>query len=299
MKVFIKTFFLFGIVTILALICVAYIIDFSGWSDWAYKRLKSSGEKSLILGTSRAAQGILPNIIEKELSGYGFTYPIYNFSFTGYSSPYGEVYFDAIKQKLTDEDYDDGLFILSVDPWSLSLNRDVDKDHYRELDECLAGTKFYMSPNFLYLWKYARPIKYDSNLKLNDNGWLEVNVPMDSNSVRKRHESSKKIFNNVVIKKSEYRLEWLSKTISFLKHKGTVFLVRIPASIYFLQLENSFWPNFEEDITKLSKKEGVSYISFNKDFGKYRTTEGNHLYKEDGAIFTKNLCDSIKTRMKN
>ena len=296
MKVFLKSLFLFGFLVVSILFVIVCVIDFSGWSDWAYRRLRSSGEKSLIIGTSHANQGIHPDIIDKELSGYGYSYPIFNFAFSANNSPYGEVYFNAIREKLSDEDYHDGLFILSVNPWSLSLGI-ADKQHYREQDGILVKSKPYISPNILYLWNYCRPITLpDKRVVLRDNGWVEVNVPpIDSDSARKRLEPQKKGYKVSIGEKSVYRLKWLSKTISFLKQKGTVFLVRIPVSPAVRELENSIWPEFEQDMTTLSKKFDIDFISFN--CGKYSTTDGFHLHKDAGAIFTKDMCDSIKTRI--
>lgn len=299
MKAFVKSLFLFGFLVILILIVIACAIDISGWSDWAYRRLRSSGEKSLIIGTSHANQGVHPDIIDKELSGYGYSYPIFNFAFSANNSPYGEVYFNAIREKLSNEDYHDGLFILAVDPWALSLGK-ADEQHYREQDGILVKSKPYICPNILYLWNYCRPIipiiLPDNRVVLRDNGWVEVSVPpIDSDSARKRLGPHKEGWAISIGKKSEYRLRWLSKTISFLKQKGTVFLVWIPTSPIVREIDNSIWPEFEQDMTTLSKKFDIDFISFK--CGKYRTTDGFHLHKDAGAIFTKDMCDSIKTRI--
>jgi hypothetical protein len=39
-------------------------------------------------------------------------------------SPYGQVYFKALKRKL-DPETKDGIFILTVGPWNLSLNKNI------------------------------------------------------------------------------------------------------------------------------------------------------------------------------
>lgn len=299
MKLFIKSILLFSVI-IVSLILFAYIvIDALGWSDWAYKRFTSRGERSLILGTSRAAQGIHPDIINSELNGFGHNLPIYNYSFTMTASPYGEIYFNSIINKLSEDDYKNGLFIMSVDPWCLSFSEEDSESMLREERERLNEIHSFMKPNFYYIWKYTKPLSFDSILKLNDNGWLEVNVPMDSISLKERIDSKKKEYKNTTIKKSSYRISWLVKTIRFLKTKGDVFLVRIPASKYFLAMEKNFWPEFEMDMKAVSKKEGVPYISFEDAFGRYHTIDGQHIYKDDGVKFTKDLCDSIKLRINN
>lgn len=298
MRSFLKSLLVFSVI-ILSLVLAAYTaIDALGWSDWAYKRFTSKGHKSLILGTSRAAQGIHPDIIDSKLNGLGYSLPIYNYSFTMTASPYGEVYYNSILKKLSPEMYKDGLFIMSVDPWCLSLSNEDTKDRLREEEECLNGMDLFMKPNFLYLWKYSKPLKFDRVMTLNDNGWLEVNVPMDSVSLLERIEKKKKEYRIVDIKKSEYRINWLIKTIEMLKVKGKVYLVRIPASEYFFDMEKMYWPEFESDMRAIAKKQCVDYISFSDVFGKYRTTDGQHIYKDDGVRFTKDLCDSIMTRLR-
>ncbi len=299
MRQFLKYITIYLGVIIVSLIGHAVAVDLSGWSDNVYKRIRSSGEKSLIIGTSRAGQAIRPDIINEKLEKYDLYLPIYNFSFNVYLSPYGEVYYNAIKKKLSKEKYNNGLFILSVNPYGLSTESMLDKDQLREKNNSLAEIFNFSRPNFMYIWKNAgETFKNDPNVKLNDNGWLEITIPMDSASVEKRIIRMKKKYSKFCFHKSQYRLKWLTKTISFLKQKGTVFLVRIPASSYWLEYENKFWPEFEKEISKIAETENVDYISFKDKFGHYKTTDGHHLYKEDGAIFTSELCDSIKTRLK-
>lgn len=294
MRLFIKSIFLFTLIAILLLGAVTFVIDELGWSDWTYKRFRESGEKSLILGTSRAAQGIHPDVIENELSNLNYAFPIYNFSFTMPTSPYGEVYYKAIEKKLYSQSYNNGLFIVTVDPWSLGFEEEEDESCLRETDGCLAGVKTYMKPNFFYLWKYARPLSFFSAMELKDNGWLQVNVPMDSLSVKKRMDNKKMQYKDKISRKSDYRIKWLVKTIHMLKARGSVFLCRIPTSQYFYDKENANWPEFEEDMRIVAKTNDISYITFKNVLINYRTIDGQHLYKDDGAKFTKDLCDSIR-----
>ncbi|NBC06731.1 MAG: hypothetical protein GVY26_06010, partial [Bacteroidetes bacterium] len=71
---------------------------------------------TLILGASRANQGISPDALEKEL---GLEYSALNFAFTGIHSPYGAAYNELIKRKI-DYDRTPGLFILSVHPGNVA-----------------------------------------------------------------------------------------------------------------------------------------------------------------------------------
>lgn len=283
--------FFFVILMMFSIPFVGYY-DYYGEYDWAYKRFLNDGERSLVIGTSRAAQGIHPEVIYKELRGNGFNLPIYNFSFSRPTSPYGEVYYNAIKKKISDECYTNGLFVVSVDPWSLSDNGD--SCQLQESKGCLSYVNFFMRPNLQYIYKNFKQLSRSSSMRLHDDGWLEVDVPMDSASVAKRMERKKIDYQDAIIEKSHYRLSWLAKTIDLLKKRGTVVLCRIPADEYFIDMENKFWPSFEIDMEKLADKYSVKYISFINTISDYRTTDGNHLFKEDGERFTRNLCDSIK-----
>lgn len=298
MKSFLKYIVIFSGIILLSVLSVYTILDMYGWSDWAYKRFTRKGYKSLILGSSRAAQGVQPSIINEELKNSIYVLPIYNFSFTVSASPYGEVYYNAIVRKISGNQSNSGLFIMSVDPWSLSfLSNEDTVGEYREESGCLNDIKIYIKPNFIYLLKYAKPLSFDNVMKLQDDGWLQVNVPMDSVSLNERIESKKREYADVKISKSDYRLKWLEKTIDLLKSKGVVFLVRIPATKYFFDIEEKSWPTFETDMNVIAKKKAVDYISFANALGRYRTIDGQHIYKQDGEKFTKDLCDSIKVRI--
>ena len=297
MKSFIKSLALFSCIIVLLILSAYTALDALGWSDWAYKRFRDSGEKSLVLGTSRAAQGIHPSVINEEMQEMGFELPIFNFSFTVTASPYGEIYYNSIIRKLSTENYQGGLFIVTVDPWSLSLTNQDTGNELREETDRLKGITHYIKPNFLYFWKYAKPLSFDNVMKLQDDGWLQVNVPMDSVSLHERIESKKREYADVKISKSDYRLKWLEKTIDLLKSKGVVFLVRIPATKYFFDIEEKSWSTFESDMNVIAKKKCVDYISFANALGRYQTIDGQHIYKQDGEKFTKDLCDSIKVRI--
>jgi zona occludens toxin (predicted ATPase) len=97
-----------------AVICLLVLSRANGESDAYYERLTTPAQTSLIIGTSRSAQGILPSILNSELGRSD----IYNFSFTISHSPYGPVYLDRIDQKLL-KNSKNGIFILSVDRFYL------------------------------------------------------------------------------------------------------------------------------------------------------------------------------------
>src|SRR5690606_19902047 len=85
-----------------------------GFVDMYYQKFTQSAG-SLIIGLSRADQGIDPTIIEERLDGEGIGLPLVNFAANQYN--FGEVYLQAIKQKLTPTS-DRRIFIVSVSPGS-------------------------------------------------------------------------------------------------------------------------------------------------------------------------------------
>src|SRR5690606_17884978 len=72
---------------------------------------------SLIIGLSRAHNGISPKILDSILAEIPYQGGFLNFAFEKTQSPYGGVYLEAIKKKIP-EQTKQGIFILSVSPGS-------------------------------------------------------------------------------------------------------------------------------------------------------------------------------------
>lgn len=66
-----------------------------GYTDPFYMRFTTSKQNSLILGTSRAAQGLQPKFFDSILKE-----TILNYSFTVAHSPFGKTYLRSIKKKM-------------------------------------------------------------------------------------------------------------------------------------------------------------------------------------------------------
>lgn len=299
-----KTLFVVAIIA-LCYVGIGYAFDAKGFSDWAYKRFTVDRQVSLIVGTSRSAQGIHPAVIDN-YSSFSQLYagPMYNFSFTVSASPYGEPYYRAIEKMLR---YGEkrGLFILSVDPWGLSYWNDDNKDNLSERNLCLGKVPLlHCKPNIWYMLNYLnlrnvldwRP---ESMMKLQDDGWLRVDFQMEDSVVRKNIKDKLDLYVQYKVTPSQYRLSWLKKTISLFQQYGDVYLCRVPVYSGMLQLEDVRWPNFDEVMEEIARVHHVPYFNFRYDCESYRTTDGNHLYKDDGARFTQALCDSIATYSSN
>ena len=120
MKTFIVKTFIFLILVITIFIIILSKAD--GYTDPFYLRFTTPKQNNLILGTSRSAQGLMPIVFEEILHKTFF-----NYSFTIAHSPFGPVYFNSIKKKLNSQ-IKNGIFIVTVDPWSISQKGDHPND---------------------------------------------------------------------------------------------------------------------------------------------------------------------------
>jgi hypothetical protein len=113
MKKFCIHISIFVSILLLGVLGIFYAAD--GHADSFYEKISSPKQKNLILGTSKAAQGVQPEILKKQLNQEFF-----NFAFTLQSSSYGKVYLQNIQKKLDTTSSTSQDFILTVDPWSIS-----------------------------------------------------------------------------------------------------------------------------------------------------------------------------------
>lgn len=267
-----------------------------GYTDAFYLRFTSPRQTNLILGTSRSAQAIQPKVL-KDITNTDF----FNYSFTIAHSPYGPAYLKSIKKKFNKKK--DGVFILTIDPWSISSVTEDPNDvkNFRENDNLLNTMKWVNSnPNFEYLIKNLSYSDYkklfstqkDSILYLHKDGWLEVSVPMDSVSVQERLESKLKEYREKNLSKyhfSELRLDYLKQTIEYLNPYAEVFLVRLPVHPDFFKLEKELIPDFDEKIENLTKLTNTFYWDMNSAHLDYDYVDGNHLYKKSGEKVSREI----------
>jgi hypothetical protein len=258
--------------------------------------------ENIILGDSRGSQAVLPSVLKDKLHQ-----KFDNFALNVVESPYGPIYLKALKRKIK-PNTKNGIFILTVDPWNLSLGKTAHQyEDFPETKSPLNKMYFYdLSPNYEYLLRnYSRSWfkifteredKARSNTYLHKDGWLEVTVNMNKDSVAAREDNKIDIFYTDLSKKqavSQMRISALEDIIKFLKPKGTVYLVRIPTSERLTKLEASYSPDFNQRMRAVSDKYGVTYFDFSPEAKKYTYTDGNHMYKESGKVFTAQIADSI------
>ena len=281
---FIKNIFIFILILCLPVTALVYKAD--GRTDPCYLRFTTSEKNSMILGSSRAAQGIRPSIINKVLGS-----SLYNFSFSSSQSPYGPIYYESIVRKL-ETSTKKNLFILEVNPWTISstsLNPN-DTSQFREINLCLDNTQnVSLDPNPIYLFnnlkgQYRKLLQNEKHMLLHEDGWLEIDVAMDSTSVNSRTNKKMKIYrakNLPSYKFSKIRLEYLSKTIQELKKTGNVFLVRVPIHSRMLAIENELMPDFNSKILSISHLSN-GFLDMTSDSAVYGFTDGNHISSENG-----------------
>ncbi len=294
--------FVFQTVTFCLLVSLAFLLLLSnadGKTDAFYKRFTSPKQESLILGTSRAAQGVRPDVFKKHLDK-----DIYNYSFTVSNSPYGPAYFNSVKKKLN-ENSTNGVFILTVDPWSIcSDTKDPnDSTNFRENNSFVGKTTFVnMNPNFEYLLEnlagqYHTVLnKMDGPMLLHDDGWLEVTIKMDSASVSKRLKSKLDTYRNDNLPKykfSSVRLQYLKQTIQLLKPHGNVYLVRLPIHPEIYKIEQELMPQFDSIISDISPATN-GYLNLTTRNSEFQYTDGNHVWKESAAEVSQIIAKWIK-----
>ena len=289
MQRFIFQIFIFCFLTAIAFV---YLLSFAdGKTDPFYLRFISPQQNNIIIGTSRAAQGIQPKIL-KEVCDIDF----YNYAFTVGTSPFGKTYYHAIQKKINPKTKD-GTFIIAIDPWSIcaSTSPPEDSSLYAERDLHLGNTPFTnINPNPFYLinninGKYYTIFTEESPyMELHNDGWLEVTVGMDSLEVKKRTEGKIKKYRDVnfkIFKYSPNRFYYLKKTINYLSNHGNVYLIRLPIHSEMYEMEKELVPNFDSLVNSIvPMTKGYYDMTSKNDI--YTYIDGNHLYKISGKQVT-------------
>lgn len=288
-----------------AILLASFLMVFSmadGTTDAFYSKFSSPKQTSLIVGSSRASQGIHPGIID---SVYGSN-NIYNYGFAIPTSPYGEAYYNSISRKV-DRKSKKGVFILGVNPWTLSVYKsNIEGEFkYSEDGSFMEKTHFVnMNPNLEYLIESFigknETILSNKNRKgayrtyyVHDNGWLEVTIESDMFSKSEKTKDKMKLYRETLPNYegfSEYRLDYLIKTINLFKEHGEVYLVRIPVIEEMLEIENELVPDFDKRMEEVGRDYQIPYINmipFHKD---YDYTDGNHLTSASAKRFSLDLA---------
>jgi lysophospholipase L1-like esterase len=92
---------------------------------------------------------------------------------------------------------------------------------------------------------------------------------------------------------SEERYKNLQKTITLLKKKGPVFLVRMPLHKDIMRIEEKLDPEFNFKMNILSNQYDVPYFDFNDQGSKWEFKDGLHLTVESAKSFSEELSKKI------
>ena len=282
---------------------LAFLTLFFGNTDPFYLRFTSPKQQNLILGTSRAAQGLKPEIFRNMLGKEFF-----NYSFTNAHTPFGPVYLESIKRKHLQRN--GSTFIIAIEPWSLCSWTDDPNDYenFRENKLCVSTTSnVNLNPNFEYLYHNFRDhyqniiLSPRSKMVLHKDGWLEIrNINMDSTVVANRIREKVETYMTIHLPDSKFsslRLNYLFKTIDYLKASGEVYLVRLPIHKDMMKIDELLIPDFNNVLkTAICKSDGYLDMTYLNDSLIY--TDGNHLDSKSGSQVSTILASWIAAQKK-
>jgi hypothetical protein len=296
MKKFLFKAVCFGIVA--TGIVLTLLMGYKGSVDYFYIKFTSPRQTSLIVGDSRSFQGLQPSVFDKKLDGL-YDLPMYNYSFTIGQIAYGDALLASLKRKV-DPKTRDGLFVLSVHPWVLAERKGEDIAHGKFFETGLPPHNMHLvdwDPNPEYFFRNYSFFHFKAIFKraalVHDDGWLEEPILANDPKMLQMWLPTLREYGKTW-KPSGYRLEKLSETIAFLKQHGRVVLVRMPNSAPIVGIESGFWDGFDTRMKAIASAQQVRYFSYAGDQS-FKTYDGVHLDKFEGARFTASLCDSIKT----
>ena len=264
-----------SIYTILILGLYLIVSFFAGGpSEPLYAKFTGTKKGSMVIGTSRAFMGINPEVIDSVMLSNGDqSYDIYNFAFTEIHSSFGKVYYDAIFQKLDSTKFDQ-LFIITVDPWAISIPGNIySVDEYPEIILSVGTTpSFTSTPNFQYLYNaYSQSwgniiTKHVWNeypeRTVHCSGWLEVNEQQEATILQQRIEDKAVYLRKSKLggyKLSDDRMNYLDSTLKLLKKYGSVHMFRMPVHPLIRQIEDEYMPDFDAKMGVLAQANSMVY----------------------------------------
>ena len=119
---------------------------------------------------------------------------------------------------------------------------------------------------------------------------------MDTLSISKRRVRKLNLYRKVHLRKAKIstkRIEYLVKTINYLKEYGDVYIVRLPVHPELMQIENELMPNFDRLIDEAITQSN-DYLDLTNQNEKYTYIDGNHLFKDSGKEVSELIANWIK-----
>lgn len=274
------------------------------FTDPFYLRFTTKKKKSLVIGTSRAAQGVVPEVMNEVWEKSGMHIDLYNYSFTIRSSPFGKPYLKSILKKIEGSSKsEESFFIVAVDPWSVSTLFHS-AEEFEEQNFAPNNMRFIdINPNPEYVFKNVdnrllmilRKFRHDGHPRLMDDGSLKITnskTPQELEPI-----TNERIAEYLNLSKSNsfsaVRFGWLKNTIDSLSRSGNCILVRIPVHPKMKKLEEDSMPDFDEKISELAREAGVPYLNYLNLSGTLQSTDGNHLDRKSAIFFSTILAEDI------
>lgn len=281
---------------------LATAVLMNGHTDTFYGRFASAPQQSLVLGSSRAAVGIVPSVIESTALGYS---SLFNFAFTMSTSPYGPVYLRAVRAKLANDPGARGLFLVEVSP--LALSHQYGTETFPESKSFLGKMHlFSMNPNIEYPF-HRRERAYDiivrgirwmlgrSEVLLHADGWLEIKQSYSSAQITKRISQKVESYRQSFARSKPSAARWqsLRETVVLLAKRGRVVLIRLPVGDGIRQLEHEYMPQFGDEVRMIARSEGVEYLDLID--APFDSNDGNHLAPESARAVSKAIRKWLET----
>ena len=278
-----------------------------GTTDEYYGRFTTDQQRSMIIGGSRAAQGLHPSVFNERVEQVRYEGPLYGFAFTIAHSPYGPTYLHAIEAKL-DTTARHGLFIVQVDPWLLSSVPDSATGEEQLIEEENAlgeQLSWNCRPNYEYLtrywdrgwgalghWPMGDP---DTSAVLMPDGRLDLHVDMTPAMIKGRTDRKLAIYRDEYLpgrSLSPTRFDYLRRIVELLKKHGTVCLVRLPVGPEIASVEARFAGDLPQRVRALATEEGVHFLDMDTMTG-VGFTDGNHLDLASGLKVSQELLKAL------
>jgi hypothetical protein len=280
----------------------------SWYVDDFYPKFTGSAS-GLVLGISRVSYGVSPGILEECLAEPGTPLAIENFAIAHLETDYGEVYLEAIREKL-DPDTRNGAFVVGVNPAALSHYPAAGDDEPDDSRTRIAQMGTYTAdPNLEYIRRFYGKALYkafthtgeDFRLSVpHPDGWIEMRreVPAytmsDSAMTGWRKQNVDRMIRDIPLAEpSSHRMGSLGETLEFLRGHGRVWMIRMPVHPEVLALEDDYWPDFNDAMAELARSHGVEYFDYSREDDTFQTYDGSHLLGESARAFTRRLCDDL------
>ena len=282
MKLFLSKLFLRLITAVVGLILFTGFFTnyFKNKFDPYYVKLLNKTDRGLILGDSRALQGINPECLN---------FPTFNFAFTIGHSPYDDSYLKLIIKKVDTISKVKRYHIISLTPWSILNPENADQDINPYFSEKLNLP--FTKPNWEYIAKFW-DLSFVNSLKLlrskgytTNFGWNNQNIDSSElhkeypRRVREKIQNYKSKYNKQKITLESHRVKNLINIIEFMKKTGSISIVRLPVSKEMLELENQMFPSFNDLCIELAKGNNIEFVNLTDLH--IQTTDGNHIWANE------------------